>query len=67
VPHCPGMRTGTGRVRTLDPEADTGQVACYDREYVRNGTRDIFMFVVPLGGWRHGEVTEKRPRKDWAE
>jgi hypothetical protein len=25
------------------------------------------MFVAPLEGWRRGEVTEKRTRKDWAE
>jgi hypothetical protein len=46
---------------------ETGGPACYDTEYVRNGTCDIFMFVAPLEGWRRAEITEQRKRKDWAE
>jgi hypothetical protein len=34
--------------------------ACFDTEYVRNGTCDIFMYVAPLEGWRRAEVTEDR-------
>jgi transposase len=44
-----------------------GCPACFDTEYVRNGTCDIFMFVAPLEGWRRAEITEQRTRKDWAE
>lgn len=37
-----------------------------DYEYVRHGTSNQFMFVEPLGGWRHVLVTEQRTREDWA-
>jgi hypothetical protein len=45
----------------------SGQAECFDTEYVRNGTWDIFMFVAPLEGWRRAEITEERTREDWAE
>ncbi len=38
-----------------------------DYEYERHGTRNLFMFFEPLGGWRHVKVTEQRTRVDWAE
>lgn len=38
----------------------------YDDEYVRKGVSEIFIFVEPLTGWRHIEVTERRTKKDWA-
>ena len=31
-------------------------------EYKRNGTRNLFVFCEPKGGWRHIEVTERRIR-----
>ncbi|MDR2019336.1 MAG: transposase [Treponema sp.] len=43
-----------------------GQPACFDTEYVRNGTCDIFMFTAPLEGWRRAEITAQGTRKDWA-
>jgi len=43
-----------------------GKIACYDTEYKRNGTCEIFMFTAPLKGWRRAEVTEQRTRTDWA-
>jgi len=43
-----------------------GQPACFDYEYVRNGTANLFMFTEPLGGWRHVAVTEQRTAIDWA-
>jgi hypothetical protein len=55
-----------GEIRTPLP-VKPGQPACFDTEYVRNGTRDIFMFVAPLEGWRRAGITEQRTRKDWAE
>lgn len=38
-----------------------------DHEYVRNGVAEIFIEVEPLGGRRHIEITERRPRTDWAK
>jgi hypothetical protein len=55
-----------GETRTPLP-VKSGQPACFDTEYVRNGTGDIFMFVAPLEGWRRAEITAQRTRKDWAE
>jgi DDE superfamily endonuclease len=43
-----------------------GRPACFDYEYARNGTANIFLFVEPLRGWRRVEVTERRTRLDWA-
>jgi len=43
-----------------------GQVTRYDHEYGRNGTANLFMFVEPLRGWRHVEVTARRTKHDWA-
>jgi len=37
-----------------------------DYEYERNGTAAIFMFVEPLGAWRHVSVRERRTAVDWA-
>ena len=44
-----------------------GQVARYDYEYQRNGTRNIFLVCEPQVGWRHVEVTEQRTMHDFAE
>jgi len=38
----------------------------YDYEYQRNGTRNLFMFFQPLGGWRHVKVTQQRTKQDFA-
>ncbi|GHV93680.1 transposase [Spirochaetia bacterium] len=54
-----------GEKRTPLP-AQPGRAACFDTEYVRNGTCDIFMFVAPLEGWRRAEITEQRTCIDWA-
>jgi len=37
-----------------------------DHEYVRHGIATLFVEVEPLAGRRHGEVTERRTRQDWA-
>lgn len=47
--------------------ARPGQVARYDYEYQRNGTRNIFLVCEPQAGWRHVEVTEQRTMHDFAE
>ena len=39
----------------------------YDTEYQRNGTRNLFMFCEPKGGWRHVEVTGRRTAVDFAQ
>jgi hypothetical protein len=43
-----------------------GQVRRYDYEYERAGTANLFLFVEPLRGWRHVEVTAHRTKHDWA-
>ena len=47
-------------------EARPGRVERYDTEYKRNGTRNLFTFCEPKGGWRHVEVTERRTAVDFA-
>jgi hypothetical protein len=51
--------------RTALP-AMRGKPRRVDYEYERNGTADIFMFVEPLGAWRHVDVRERRTALDWA-
>lgn len=46
--------------------AGPGKPEQYDYEYERSGTANIFMFVEPLGGWRHVNVTAHRTSVDWA-
>jgi hypothetical protein len=43
-----------------------GQVARYDYEYRRKGTRNLFLFFEPLVGQRHLEVTQRRTKRDFA-
>ena len=47
-------------------EAAPGRMGRYDTEYQRNGTRNLFMFCEPKGGWRHVEVTGHRTAVDFA-
>jgi len=46
---------------------EPGRVQCYDTEYERNGTRNIFMFFEPLAAERFIEITEQRKAVDWAK
>jgi hypothetical protein len=46
--------------------AHPGQVARYDYEYKRHGTRNLFLFFEPLAGQRHIEVTQRRTKQDFA-
>ena len=48
-------------------KAKPGRVERYDTEYQRNGTRNLFMFCEPKGGWRHVEVTGRRTAVDFAQ
>lgn len=43
-----------------------GKPECYDYEYHREGTANLFMFFAPLCNWRHVKVTNRRTKKDWA-
>ena len=43
-----------------------GDVAKYDYEYERNGTRNLFVFFAPLEAWRHVKVTRQRTMIDFA-
>jgi hypothetical protein len=45
---------------------EPGQPPRYDYEYERNGVSNLFMFVEPLAGWRHVEVTNRRTKEDYA-
>ncbi len=47
--------------------AAPGKTACEDYEYARNGTRNLFLAVEPLCGWRKVRVTERRTALDMAE
>lgn len=46
--------------------ARPGRTECFDYEYIRNGTANVFAFTEPLTGWRHIAVTDQRTRTDWA-
>ena len=43
-----------------------GSVEKVDSEYKREGTCSIFIFVEPLGGWRHVKALPRRTKVDWA-
>lgn len=47
--------------------AQPGQPARYDTEYKREGTANLFLFVQPLRGWRHVNVTPRRTKADFAQ
>jgi hypothetical protein len=38
-----------------------------DVQYERRGTRNLFVMVEPLAGWRHVEVTAQRTMQDYAK
>ncbi len=55
-------------IETQTPlRATRGRRQCFDYEYERNGTANVFAFTEPLIGWRHLVVTDQRTRSDWAE
>jgi len=43
-----------------------GQPACYDYEYERHGTCNLFVACEPLAGKRYLQVTERRTKADFA-
>jgi hypothetical protein len=44
-----------------------GQPERVDYAYERRGTRNLFVMVEPLAGWRHVEVTARRTMQDYAQ
>ena len=44
-----------------------GQSAKVDYEYERKGTRNLFVAVEPLAGWRQVQVTLRRQKADFVE
>ncbi len=54
-----------GETRELIP-MKPGRPACFDYEYERNGTANIFMIFAPLEGWRHVKVTDRHTAVDYA-
>ena len=54
-----------GETRTPLP-AQPGRPARIDDEYVRRGVRNLFLWVEPLAGRRHVQVTQRRTKADWA-
>ena len=46
--------------------AKPGRPRREDYEYVRGGTRNLFLTCEPLAGWRHVAVTERRTTQDFA-
>src|SRR5262245_57784306 len=63
----------TGPTTRIAPEAAVPIPAAPGRpersayEYVRNGTRTLFVATMPLLGWRAVHVTERRTAVDFAE
>jgi hypothetical protein len=54
-----------GEVRTPLPLIP-GHPVCYDTEYERQGTANLFLCTAPLLGWREIKVTDHRTRTDLA-
>ena len=46
--------------------AQPGHPRREDYEYRREGTRNLFLCIEPLAGWRHVAVTEQRTTQDFA-
>ena len=46
--------------------AKPGRPRREDYEYVRGGTRNLFLTCEPLAGWRHVEITERHTKLDFA-
>jgi hypothetical protein len=55
------------KAHTRPPQpAAPDQAARQDSEYVRHGSRNLFLACAPLLGWRQIEVTERRTAVDFA-
>ena len=47
--------------------AGPGRPRCEDYEYVRAGTRNLFLTCEPKAGWRHVAITQRRTMQDFAQ
>lgn len=47
--------------------ARPGQPVPYDAEYKREGTANLFLFIQPLRGWCHVNITQQRTKHDFAQ
>ncbi|MDR2782705.1 MAG: transposase [Treponema sp.] len=61
---CP--KQPIGEVQTLIPP-QKGEPLRYNGEYVRNETREIFMRVAPLEGWRRAEQIKQPVDRDFPD
>ncbi len=50
-----------------DRPMQPGRVRRQDYEYVRHGTRNLFIFLEPKAGYRHVLITCRRTKVDWAK
>ena len=48
------------------PPAGSGRLRREDYEYVRAGTRNLFLTCEPRRGWRHVAITHRRTKGDFA-
>jgi hypothetical protein len=46
--------------------AQPGRPQRDDDDDERHGPHHLFVFVAPQAGWRHGQVTERRPKRAFA-
>ena len=60
---CKQLIKETRKILPMKP----GERECYDFEYEREGTRNLFLACEPLKGKRYVKVTERRTKRDWAE
>ena len=60
--------TSTQLLADVRPSIPTapGRPKREDYEYLRNGTRNLFLTCEPLRGWRHVEITRQRTMQDFA-
>ena len=60
--------TSTQLLSDLRPPipVEPGRPKREDYEYRREGTRNLFLCIEPLAGWRHVAVTERRTAVDFA-
>lgn len=73
-PRCPVVCFDEKSLQLLaDPARRPARAACpghprrRDYEYVRHGTRNIFLWVEPQVGYRHTLVTLRRTKQDFAK
>ena len=70
-PHCPQVCFDESPVQLVSETrrplpVRPGQPECYDYEYKRHGTANLFLFVHPWLGWRQVNVTARRTKQDFA-